>query len=448
MDRLRLGTARVLEPARGDERRENEARMTRRFVSAVPELPRSIWILQAGNAVNTFGYGMILPFEIIYLHQVRGFPVVTAGLILSTIMAVAAATGLAAGAAIDRFGGRQVLAAGSILSAIGYTGMAFVTEPWQAFGCSIVAGIGTGVAYGAAPTLVSALVSAAARPSAFGLARVAVNLGIGLGATTGGFIAVTSRPGSYEALYLIDGLTFVLFSLIVMALVPDGRARPTAAGSGVALAGSVRPVSVGLRTVLGDRPFVRLLAANVVFIVVGFVLFGNILPPFAKSETQVAERGIGLAFLVNTLFIVVAQLPIARLVQSRGRAPLLAAMCAIWALACLAILPSPALPGLAATALIAIAGIAFGIGECLHGVVIAPTVADLAPPELVGRYMSLLGGSSLGGFALGPALGAALLTVSPAGPWVAGAIAVTLTGVAVLRLGDWIPETVVAPASS
>jgi hypothetical protein len=29
--------------------------------------------LQAGNAVNFFGYGLILPFEIIYLHQIRGF---------------------------------------------------------------------------------------------------------------------------------------------------------------------------------------------------------------------------------------------------------------------------------------------------------------------------------------------------------------------------------------
>ena len=32
-------------------------------------LPRPVLILQAGNALNYFGYGLILPFEIIYLHQ-------------------------------------------------------------------------------------------------------------------------------------------------------------------------------------------------------------------------------------------------------------------------------------------------------------------------------------------------------------------------------------------
>jgi hypothetical protein len=40
--------------------------------------------LQAGNAVSFFGYGLILPFEIIYLHQIRGFATATAGLVLAT----------------------------------------------------------------------------------------------------------------------------------------------------------------------------------------------------------------------------------------------------------------------------------------------------------------------------------------------------------------------------
>ena len=37
-----------------------------------PDLPRLVLLLQAGNAVSFFGYGLILPFEIIYLHQIRG----------------------------------------------------------------------------------------------------------------------------------------------------------------------------------------------------------------------------------------------------------------------------------------------------------------------------------------------------------------------------------------
>src|SRR5438067_2308537 len=53
-------------------------------------LPRPVLVLQGGNALNYFGTGLILPFEIIYLHAVRGFSTATAGLVLATVMGTAA----------------------------------------------------------------------------------------------------------------------------------------------------------------------------------------------------------------------------------------------------------------------------------------------------------------------------------------------------------------------
>ena len=53
-------------------------------------LPRPALILQVGNALNYFGYGLILPFEIIYLHQIRGFSTSIAGLVLAATMGTAA----------------------------------------------------------------------------------------------------------------------------------------------------------------------------------------------------------------------------------------------------------------------------------------------------------------------------------------------------------------------
>ena len=51
------------------------------------DLPRLVLLLQAGNAVSYFGYGLILPFEIIYLHQIRGLATATAGFVLAAIPA-------------------------------------------------------------------------------------------------------------------------------------------------------------------------------------------------------------------------------------------------------------------------------------------------------------------------------------------------------------------------
>ena len=43
-------------------------------------------VVQAGTAVSYFGTGLVLPFEIIYLHRARGFPTATAGLVLAAVM--------------------------------------------------------------------------------------------------------------------------------------------------------------------------------------------------------------------------------------------------------------------------------------------------------------------------------------------------------------------------
>ena len=52
-------------------------------------MPRLVLLLQAGNAVSFFGYGLIIPFEIIYLHQIRGFATATAGFVLAAILGTA-----------------------------------------------------------------------------------------------------------------------------------------------------------------------------------------------------------------------------------------------------------------------------------------------------------------------------------------------------------------------
>ena len=39
-----------------------------------PDLPRAVWIIQLGNVVNFFGFGLVLPFELILgddIHHLR-----------------------------------------------------------------------------------------------------------------------------------------------------------------------------------------------------------------------------------------------------------------------------------------------------------------------------------------------------------------------------------------
>ena len=53
-----------------------------------PRLPRAVQTLQAGGLANSFGNGLAYPFLFIYLHNVRGIDLGTAGLIIATNSAV------------------------------------------------------------------------------------------------------------------------------------------------------------------------------------------------------------------------------------------------------------------------------------------------------------------------------------------------------------------------
>ena len=51
------------------------------FRSLNPKLPRSVWTMEAGGLANGFGNGVTFPFVVIYLHNVRGLSLATAGLL-------------------------------------------------------------------------------------------------------------------------------------------------------------------------------------------------------------------------------------------------------------------------------------------------------------------------------------------------------------------------------
>ena len=396
-------------------------------------LPGPVILLQAGNAANYFGTGLILPFEIIYLHQARGFPTATAGLVLAAVMAMAALVTPLSGALLDRFRAKPVLIAGNLASALGYAGFAFVDRPWQAFVCSAVGGAGFGAASTANQVLSLTLVSAQQRASSIALRRVAGNFGLGAGVTVAGFIvASASHLSVFQALYLFDGLTFAVFALVVLVGIPNPR---------VAKAAPVSDRGTGFRAVAHDRLFLVLIAANVVLVMTGGAFFSNILAPFAKAHTPVGPGEIGIVIFINTFFIVVAQVPATRVVKRMRRTHALAATSALFAIGLLAVLLATLTSStLTATAVLAGVAIVIAIGECAQFIVLGPIVADLAPPHLLGRYMSLYGLTFMAGVALGPAVGGALLATSPDAVWWGGAVTVALIGAGLLRLGDRIPD--------
>jgi predicted MFS family arabinose efflux permease len=384
--------------------------------------------MEAGGLVNAFGNGITYPFVVIYLHNVRGFSLGTAGLVLAVNGAMSLLVSPLAGWLSDRIGGRVTLAGALGLMAAGIAAFPFVREEWHAYVAMAVVGAGNGSFWPSQSTLLAGLAPEARRHAAYALQRVSRNLGIGLGGLTGGLIATTSDPTSFTILFLVDAATFLGF-IAVLPFVPDPELPPVEEGA--------RPGRY--RDVLRDRLLLGIVALNVVFVSAGYAQI-ELLPAFAKNEAHVSERGIGVIFLVNTLVIVFAQLPIARLLEGRRRMPALALMTMLWASAWLIVLVGGAtLEALAAASVFALAGLVFGLGECFQGPTQGALVADLAPPRLRGRYMALSTISWEIGFVIGPAVGGFVLDRQPLALWPLAAVVCLLAGAGALVLERGIP---------
>ncbi|MDQ5820471.1 MAG: MFS transporter [Actinomycetota bacterium] len=380
-----------------------------------PQLSRDIWLLQLGGLTNAFGNGIVLPFLIIYLHNVRGIPLGLAGLAAAVNSLAGLASGFVAGSFADRLGPRRVLVASLIVMAVATSLFPLIETVWHAYALNLLLGAASGAFWPSQSAMLTGLAPPAQRHSGFAVQRMSMNLGIALGGVVGGAIAQAEHPRTFTVLFLLDAVTFAAYA-VVAALLPSPRYEGEESGT--------------YREVVHDRPFMGYVALNALFISAGMVVIVELLAPYAKNEAGVDEQMIGLLWTINAIVVVVAQLPVAKLAEGRRRMRGLALMGVLWAAALLGIGAAGTwFEATPAFALMAVAIIVFATGECLHGIVHGPLTADLAPPALVGRYMAFGSQSWQAGWVVGPAIGGFALQHSPNALWV-GAAALNLIGAA------------------
>ena len=386
-------------------------------------LPRELWLVQIGIFLNTFGWGAVLPFEVIYLHDGRGFSLSVSGLVIGTLTGVAVAAAPLAGLLIDRFGARATATGAGVALSAGYAGLAFAHSPAVAFAAAALGGAGNGALNPAQSTLLATLAPAERRHRASAVSRVCTNAGFGFGGAVGGILASHGLTG-FMSLFLLNAATYLAYIVVLVAVVRD-QPRPEMSRG-------------GYRRVLGDRAFLHLAITNVAIIAVGWGVLPWVVPPYAKNEVGVDARLIGLLMLANAATVVVAQVPVAKLAEGRRRVAMMAVGASIFGAACLLVLLAHSL-GAAAYLALVIAAVAIGIGECFHSTALMPLVADLAPLNLRGRYMATMGLSWWIGLALAPTVGTQLLSISAAVTFVACASLAAAAAVSMLTLERRLP---------
>jgi MFS family permease len=379
-----------------------------------PGLPGHVWLLQAGVALNFLGNGLVAPYLIIYLHLDRGVSLPLAALAVGSGGILATVSGLVAGPLIDRLGPRTCVSLAMAANALAYAAYTQVHAPWQAFAVGLAVGIGTG-AYGpSVQALLTGIVRPDQRAAALSQQRMSAILGLSVGGLAGGLIVATGSPSSYSAILLLDSATFIAYAALVQ-LLPNPRTAP-GHNSGA------------YRIAIRDRNLRLLAAINLVMVGIGIAPMLLLLPAFARTAANVPSAAIGFIYGVNTLVILVTQLRITQAVTRLPPRTSLALGSTAWAAAWALIAATGwLLQGWRAAAALAMAMTLYAIGECVYTGVVTPTAAAIAPENMRGRYLAVMGFAWQAGFMLGPPAGAALMGAAPlAFPIAAAALCASL----------------------
>lgn len=331
---------------------------------------------------------MVLPFLTLYLTQQQGFTVEGAGGILS-LYGIGAIVGAYLGGWLsDRIGSviaqmvSLCLATGAlaILSMVqSPLGIVVVVVLWSVSAESMRPANGAALAEMSPPHL---------HVRVFGLRRLSMNLGMSIGPAVGGFLVTWS----YGWLFVIEASTGLLAAGLLWGLFSPSMRR---AVSEQPESETVTETGLLSQSPWHDGVFLVVVGLTTLLVTTLCQLFGAY--PLTLTEVHhFPAYTIGLVFTINTLVIVVCQMPILHIV-ARFDALHVIGVGAFFLCAGFALLPlGTTTEALVATVLV------WTFGEMLTTPLLESFVASRSPVETRGQYMGLFSAAFSVAFVLAP----------------------------------------------
>ena len=357
-------------------------------------LPPVVWILFFGTFLNKFG-SFVVPFLALYMTK-KGYSIAQAGMAIGAYGLGNVLATMVGGHLADQIGRRKTIIISMLSGAASMILLSQATRFPFILACSAIAGLAGEFYRPASSALLTDLVPAGNRVTAFSAYRMAINAGWAFGPATAGFLATRG----YFWLFAGDAATSVLFGAVAFFALPEG-AHPRTNGT----AGWREATGV----LLNDRKLHRfLLAAFGVALI-----FSQMSSSFGIVVTHIGftPAAYGALLSVNGALVVFLELPLTTVTR---RFPVMRVVALGFFLSGLGL----ALNGLASTfpALVACM-VVFTFGEMIAVPVSSAYVAELAPSNMRGRYMGTYGLTWTLAQVVGPGLGMWLFSTAQTWYW-------------------------------
>lgn len=357
-------------------------------------MPGKLWLLLIGMVINVSGASFLWPLNTIYIHDELGKSLSIAGLVLLGNAGAGIFGNLVGGYLFDKIGGYYSILFGSGIVMAGAFTLS-INHSWTPYVLlMIVIGFGSGVTFPAMYAMAGSLWPEGGR-KAFNSVYVAQNLGVAIGAASGGLLASVS----FDIVFLGNGIMISLFFFIVLIGFRSINGDQIVRSSG--LFGEEKRI-------VNKHKFraLLILCSGYLLCWITYVQWQSTVA--AHTQTiGISLREYSMLWTINGALIVLAQ-PILALTLKKWFHTLkqqIAVGTVLFIASLLILIGAEAFTGFAAAMII------MTLGEMLVWPAVPAIADELAPPGRAGFYQGVVNSTATGGRMLGPLLGGILVDI-------------------------------------
>ena len=341
--------------------------------STYREYPRQFWLVAFGVLLSSAGSSMIWPFQLIYISKTLTLPISS----VATLISISSATGLAAsfigGAIADRFGRKLIMFAAQAMHGLAYILMSHAHTYIGFVIPMTIMGVAMPFYSIGSDAMMADIIPSEKRTGAFAILRMINNAGIAIGPAIGGIIVANSYA---TAFYLAAG-GMISYSLLLLITV-----RETLIKKVTSVITPKKEALGGYGRVLGDGNFVAFVSTITVGMIAPLMMW-TLLAVYMNKYYDIPEYLYSWLPITNALMCVLVQYPVTMFTRNLRAKTAITLGMLVYAL------------GVGSVAIMTgfwgfwLAMVIMSMGE----LILVPTgskyVADIAPEDLRGRYMSI-----------------------------------------------------------
>jgi MFS family permease len=380
-----------------------------KFINKLQEYPRQFWLIFFGRFLAAAGVSMIWPFLLLYVSKQLDLPLAQ----VATLMTINSISGiiasLVAGPLIDRIGRKWIMVIALFANASMYMLMAEANSYLAFAGLMALSGVANPLYRVGAEAMIADLVKTNKRVEAYALVRWSNNLGVAMGPVIGGYLAVISYALTFR--FAAGGMLLYGLLLFLFARETLPPFQGTTAGN------NLIKVNGGYTRVFQDKYYL----ATVAVIAIGWItaaLMWIILPVYSSQQFNIPENQYGLIPSTNALMVVLFQLRTTKFTKRFSPMRMMALGMFFYGIGVGMVALSNGFWGFWFSMVI------MTTGELIFAPTSSTYVANIAPTDMRGRYMSIFNLVQRFATGAGPVLGGWLSdTIHPRATWVGGLVA-------------------------